>query len=331
MFDSIARRVLVAAASLSMLAGCSANSGSSGQPLLAPGTAASGSRILPGPAVAGPIVVPLVTHPDNVPRVWPKKKAQVLFVSDAGKGEVELFDPKTANPSPEGSIASGLNVPFGLAVDKKGNLYVANLGNDTIAIYAPGTTTPSTTLSTGLSGPYGIGVDSKGDIFATNINNNTVTGFKAGATSPFETINFNSYGQAVGLAVDGKDNVWVACDTTNAVFEIAAGTSSVTNSGLTGLAGPIGISFGAKDEIFVANFGATDVEYYQYGSTSPAGKITSGISAPTLDGVTKSDSFFQSNQDGSVEGYKKGQTTPFSTITGLSDPTGVASSPEVKK
>ena len=53
-------------------------------------------------------------------------------------------------------------------------------------------------------------------------------------------------------------------------------------------------------------------------------------SVATLGGLTHSDYFFQSNQDGNVSGYKKGQSTPFSTITGIPDPRGIASTPVVK-
>jgi hypothetical protein len=41
--------------------------------------------------------------------------------------------------------------------------------------------------------------------------------------------------------------------------------------------------------------------------------------------------FFQSNQDTNVVGYKKGQTTPFSTLMGATSPAGIASSPLVKR
>ena len=52
---------------------------------------------------------------------------------------------------------------------------------------------------------------------------------------------------------------------------------------------------------------------------------------PTLNGFTAVDAFFQSNQDDNVVGYKKGQTSPFSTLSGASSPLGIASSPLVTK
>jgi hypothetical protein len=335
------RRVLIAAAAVAFAAGCSNNSAS-----LAPGQSSSlvpsshqapaGMRMLPGPAVVGPIFVPLVPRHTNAPRGWPAKKkkvAQILFVSNASADEVEMYDPKTPNPSPEGSITSGLSTPFGLAVDTSGSLYVANLGNSSVTVYKAGTSSPSLTITDGIDEPYDVTVDSSGDVFVSNLGNNTIVAYKSGATSPYESINFNSYGQAVGIGVDGGNNVWVGCDTTSSVYEIPKGSTTPKDANLSGLNGTIDVSFGKKDVMYVSNFGGSNVTVYTYGTTSPSTTITDGIekNGPTFNGFTKSGYFFQTNQEENVVGYMKNKTSPFSTISGLSDPAGVASSPLVKK
>ena len=336
MFESSSRRAIVAAASLAFVVGCSGNVGS-----LAPSQASSSNKVLvgmhsiQGAAVEHRLLVPSVPHPWALPHAWPnKKKRQILFVADPQNNQILMYDPKTPNPTPEGSITSGVDYTFGLAVDKKGTLYAANLLGGTagsISIYPKGSSTPSVTITDGCNAPYGIGVDSKGDIFIANLNDDTIVGYKAGATSPFETINFSSYGQALGLGVDGKDNVWIGSDTTSAVYEIPAGSTTPQNAGLSGLNGTIGVAFGKKDEMYVSNFGGHNAQVYAYGTTVPSRTITSGMTAPTFGGLTKSDYFFQSNQDGNVVGFKKGQSTSFSTITGIPDPRGIASIPAVKK
>lgn len=336
MFEALSSRALIAAAALAFVAGCSGNSTS-----LAPGQSSSlapsihvgkGMRALPGPALTGPLIVPAVPRQPNAPRGWPAKQQQILFVADSSSG-VLMYDPKTPNASPEGSITTGVDAPDGVAVDKKGALYVTNAGNNTVTVYPAGSSSPSLTISSGISSPYGIAVDSSLDVFVSNLGTNEITAYKPGSTSAYETINFANYGQAVGIGVDGKNNVWVACDTTNSVFEIPAGSSSVQNPGLTDVSGPIGISFGKKDVIYISNISASKVNIYKYGTTSPSGSITNGIEhyGPTLNGFTKSGFFFQANQDDNVVGYKKNQTTPFSTLSGASSPLGIASSPLVKK
>lgn len=338
MLSTFSRRRLVAAGAVVFIAGCSGYSTSTSPGQGASGTPAlrAGLRVLRGPAVTGPIYVPLIPHPVRVARAWPAKSPnrQILFVADSADNQVLMYDPKVANPSPEGSITSGLNVPFGLAVDAAGTLYVANLGGNTVTEYQPGQSTPSLTISDGVNGPYGIGLDSHGDVFVSNLNNNTVVGYQAGATSPFETIDFSALGQPVGIGVDADDNVWVASDTSNQVYEIPAGSSTPQNAGLTGLAGPISVAFGKNGMFYVSDFGGPNVRIYAAGGTTPAMTLTDGLSGPTLSGFASSGRYFQSNQGVNVVGYlgfKKNQTSPFSTITGNSGPTGVAGFPPIKK
>jgi serine/threonine-protein kinase len=249
-----------------------------------------------------------------------------------------MYDPNTRNPSPEGSITKGISDPFGLAVDKTGTLYVANMTGGknnfgSIGIYKAGKSSPSLTITNGLDNPYGVAVDSHGDVFVTSLGANAIVGYKPGATSPFETISFSQYGQATGLAIDQKDNLWIANDFGNEVDEIPAGSSTPQNAGFSGLNGPTGIAFGEADMMYVSNFTGSAISIYKYGTTSPSGMITHGVEVhgPTLGGFTASDYYFQSNQNDNVVGYKKGETFPFSAIKGLTGATGIASTPLVRK
>jgi hypothetical protein len=342
------RRALVAAAALAFLAACSNGSGS-----LAPSQSSSlgssavashhvpvgGYRLVPGSAVEGSYLVPLVPHPWKLPHAWPLgKKKQVMFVADPQDNQVLEYDPKTPNPSPEGSITTDIDYPFGVAVDKKGTLYVANLlGGSSdlgyITIYPKGQSSPSLTITTGMENPYGIAVDSKGNVFASNLSTDTVVAYAAGQSTPYETISFPSGSQPLGVGVDGKDNIWVGSDSNNAVYEIPKGSTTPKNAGLSGLSGTINVAFGRKDVMYVSNFGGSDVTVYKYGTTSPSMTITDGIEqfGPTLGGFTTSGWYFQSNQDDNVVGYKRGASTPFSTITGIPDPRGIATTPLIKK
>jgi hypothetical protein len=330
MHESSSCRLALVAAALVLAAGCSANSGSP--------SPSQPSSFVPGSAVEGVYYVPRVAHPWRLPHIWPAAKKQILFVADPQNNQILLYDPKTPNPSPQGSITTGIDYPFGVAVDKKGALYVANLlggspNVGSITVYPKGKSTPSLTIVTGLDNPYGIAVDSKGNVFAANLSNDTVVGYKAGATSPYETVTFPSGSQVLGVGVDGKDNIWVGSDTNNKVYEIPAGSSTPQDAGLSGLNGTINVAFGKKDVMYVSNFGGSNVTIYSYGSKTPSGTITNGIEkiGPTLSGFTASGAYFQSNQFGNVSGYKKGQTSPFSTISGIPDPRGNASTPIIKK
>jgi hypothetical protein len=330
MLQRLPRRALFAVAAVLFAAGCSGGLTSGGSSSLTPSAhIGQAVRILPGPVVAGPIVVPLVPPKTNAPIGYPKKKKkEILYVADCDSG-VLLYDPKKADSQPIGSITNGTSCSFGVAVDKAGNVYVANLGNSSVTVYPKGSGTANLTITDGVSSPYSVAVDSKGNVFVSNLGTNVITAYASGQTTPYESISFNAYGQAVGIGVDGNDNVWVACDSTNGLFEIKAGSSGVTNSGITGLSGPIGISFGQKDDFFVSNFALNNVDVFHYGDTSAYETLTDGVNGPTQGGVTAKDAFFQSNQDENVVGFKKGQTSDFSVLDAVSA-AQIASYPPVK-
>jgi hypothetical protein len=336
MHSTSIRRMFGTSAAILFIAGCGGGTSS-----VAPGSHANsrihsakqvpaGYRSFPGPAVAGPLIVP-IAHANGPGFMSPSASGlgHIVYVADANNNVVNLYDPNVPNPTPIGTITSGLNVPIGLAVDLYGKLYVVNIGNNTVTEYNHGSTTPSFTITGGMSSPYGIGVDSHRRVFVTNLGNNTVTGYKHGQTSPFETV--SGVGpNPVGLAVDHHDNVFVADDSDNTIYEIPAGSSTAQNSGLTQLNGPIGVAFTGRDTLYVANFGVNTIGVYPSGSMTPTETITTGIDQPTLNGIVKEHgNFFQSNQSGLVHGYKEEHQNPYSTITGIGRPAGIAGFPRI--
>lgn len=279
-------------------------------------------RALPGPALTGPIMVPAVA-PKNGPGYIESGATKTVYISAAGSNEVLLYNAVTGKAT--GKITQGLNVPFGLAIDAHGTLYVANLGNNTITEYLLGRVKPSFTIKNNLDGPYGVAVDSKGNVFASNLNNNTITGFHHLSQKTFET--FSISGQAVGLGEDSHNTLYIASDSTNQVYTVATGTTSPVALTLSGLAGPICPSIGALDRLYVSDFGTSQVTVYPFGKSSPTETLTSGLTAPTFNGLVAGGLFFQTNQGGTVVAYKGTSTTPYLTISGISEPTGIAGWP----
>src|SRR5207249_8412524 len=105
---------------------------------------------------------------------------------------------------------TGLNGPFGIALDGAGNIYVSNGGNS-ITVYAAGASgdaTPTATIAggnTGLNFPFGIALDGAGNIYVTNLNANSITVYAAGASgngTSAAAIAGRKAGRSVGGDVD---------------------------------------------------------------------------------------------------------------------------------
>jgi hypothetical protein len=206
----------VAKASLAFLAlGVSAcNAGTAGPPAQANASAASGTR----------------THGA---RHAYTPACPCEYVADI-KGNTTSFGtvivyPITANGNynPGTNIivgpSTGVLSPTGIALDSTSNIYVTNLGNSSVTVYAAGSAgnvAPMATISganTGLLNPTGIALDSANRIYVANGLNTTtpsVTVYAAGANgnvAPIATIAGSNTGLAdpSGIAVDAVGRIYV--------------------------------------------------------------------------------------------------------------------------
>ena len=147
--------------------------------------------------------------------------------------------------------------PHGMALDRNGNLYVANFGNGTvtrIALTPDGNAGTSTVFASGLSGPADLAFDRDGNLFVSNKNNSTITRITpAGASSVF--LSGNGLNQPWGLAFDAAGDLFVANSGSNSVTRVTpAGVATVAVS--SGLSQPTGMAFDAKGFLHISNLGS---------------------------------------------------------------------------
>lgn len=105
--------------------------------------------------------------------------------------------------------ATHLNGPRGLAVDTKGNLYVANTDGNQVLIYNPNYV-QSKTISSGMSEPIGVALDSKGNIYVANNGSLSVTQYSPkGVQTPNYEIT-DGINNPWAIAVDAIDDLYVS-------------------------------------------------------------------------------------------------------------------------
>jgi DNA-binding beta-propeller fold protein YncE len=105
-----------------------------------------------------------------------------------------------------------LNHPWGIAVDAKGNLYVANSGANNILVYnANYTQVKKSTITANISFPTAVAIDSHGNLWVANSDPYypNISEYTNGQQNASATI-YDHILSPEALAIDGADNIWVA-------------------------------------------------------------------------------------------------------------------------
>ena len=177
------------------------------------------------------------------------------------------------------TVASGLGVPFGVAVDGAGNVYIADgtAGVDVIEIPAGGG--PQSPVGSGFSAPTGVAVDVAGDVFVADYGNDRAVEVPAGG-GPQITLG-SGLSSPSGVAVDAAGDLFIVDLANNRVVELPAGGGPQVTVA-PGLNMPFGV---AVDVPVVHSTYGAPVQLTAAVQTSPAGGITTG-SVDFADGST---------------------------------------------
>jgi len=186
-----------------------------------------------------------------------------LFIGDASTNQiVEVLDSgQQFNLGP--ALSSNGDVgPAGIAVDRHGDVFVAEAGYDTATIQfgpppagqvvelAPFSGTSIATFGSGLGNPFGVAVDNLGDVFIADSSHNRVVEVKTNGT---QTTVGSGLNDPQGLAVDSLGDLFIADTGNNRVVEVTPdGTQTTVFSGLNG---PRGVAVDSMGDVFIADTG----------------------------------------------------------------------------
>jgi len=132
---------------------------------------------------------------------------KLLYVSDNVNNAIYVYNLQSNQqmPQPIYTITNGLAGPQGISTDRQGNLYVANLYNNTVTVYAPGAVSPKLTIPN-LNSPTDVKVDGFGNVYVSDAPGGSfqsnVVQFPPGGTTPSE-VWYTMYGDwtIIGIAL----------------------------------------------------------------------------------------------------------------------------------
>ncbi|HEX3718877.1 MAG TPA: serine/threonine-protein kinase [Verrucomicrobiae bacterium] len=186
--------------------------------------------------------------------------------------------------------------PSGIAIDTAGNLYVADMGNNTIRKITPDLKVTTLAGAAGVSGaqdgmggaarfmaPHGIAVDTLGNVFVAEFANNTVrkispegvVSLLAGARTPGSRNGRGTLAQfrnPWALASDKANSIYVSDNGNRSLREITADGVVITLSDSFG--DPRGVAVDGKGNIYVADLANNLVR-----KITPSGKASTFMAA----------------------------------------------------
>jgi sugar lactone lactonase YvrE len=187
-------------------------------------------------------------------------------------------------------FASGLSVPYGLAFDSSGNLYVADHGVGEILKFTRDGT-PSM-FASDIGNLVGLAIDASDNVYATDIGSCVSCGqilkfTPGGARSIFAS----GLSNPMGLAFDSKGNLYAANYGSGGGGDIIKitpqGTSSIF---VPGLQGPYGLAFDSSDNLYVTTENAGLI--YKLTPGGLGSEIAAGLSAVIGVAVDSSDTVY---------------------------------------
>jgi len=267
------------------------------------------------PVTNVPAVYPTVTVPPAVnPPVMAPPRSRVVTV--AGQAGIGGYADGVASQSQ-------FRLPNNVAVDRAGNLYVADTANSVIRKVTPGGIVTTLAGQAGSSGsvdgtgssarfwaPFGVAVDAAGNVYVADTANNTIRKLSPGGvvTTLAGASGYpgSNDGEGAGarfrnpwsVAVDGAGNVIVADMSNSTIRKITPDGQVTTLAGLAGVAGsedglagnarfynPFGVAVDGADNVYVSDSANNTIR-----KITPAGIVT------TLAGL----SGYAGNTDGTV-------------------------------
>jgi trimeric autotransporter adhesin len=264
--------------------------------------ASSGFSYVPGSCAAGTAYIATSSCNINVnytPTAVGLQRGAVVLTSSAnaiigvanlsgtGLGAVQTTDPGTLT-----TIGSGFTNPQGVAVDGAKNVFIADVGQNAVFEFAPGSST-GTKVGSGLVGPTSVATDNAGDLYIADSGNGRVVmvpNVAGTLTTSAQTVVISGLGTSLGIATDLIDDLYVADATKNQVLQLAtiAGLPNAASTAKLGLSAlgvstftaPIAVATDPTGNLFIADTTANTVtELTFYGKQTV--NIGNGYSHPS--------------------------------------------------
>lgn len=209
--------------------------------------------------------------------------------------EVSVFAP--ASRELVRTITDGVFEPLALAVDRSGNLYVANGENGDygdIAIYPPNSATPSRTITEGIYDPESLAFDSSGNLYVGNgLYADRVTVYSPSGALLRTIVDGVRDPQSIGL--DARGDLFVANTEDGlgrSVTVYAPGKTKLVQTITDGIDCPQSLAIDSAGRLYVANNANGTATIYAPKTRKLLRTISKEVGAPWVVAVDPDDALY---------------------------------------
>jgi sugar lactone lactonase YvrE len=240
---------------------------------------------------------------------------QTLTVTQAGSTYVAA--------QPLATLVSNLDEPYGVAVDSRGNVFIADSGYPAIMEWTPASDTLTNLVSSGLSNPRGVAVDGADNLYISDYANNAIYEWPAASHTLTNLVSsqlFNPF----GLAVDGADNIYIADYGGLAIKEYSVAESNLTTLVSSELLFPSGVAVDVAGNVYITDTGNNVVKKWT-AANSNVTVLVSGLAGPSGVAVDGSGNIYIADTGNhAVKKWTAASGNVTTLVSNLAGPSGVA-------
>ena len=219
---------------------------------------------------------------------------------------------------------NGLANPWGIAFDASGDLWVANLGDDSIKKFSTTGTLLSPTISeAAFSFPTGVALDNAGNLWVANANTNTIAKFSSTSGVLLGTLAVGLNGPR-GLTFDTSGNLWVSNYSNNTIVEFDSSGTLIQTLSPMFLSGPTGLAFDTSGDLWVSNYSNNTLVEFDSSTGALMQILSSGLNGPVGLAFDTTGHVWVANSVGNTIQEISATGTLMQTLLGVNTPRGLA-------
>ena len=198
-----------------------------------------------------------------------------LTITQAGSTYVATTNATTLIFS---NAVNPLNLPYAVAVDGAGNVYIDDYSNNAIKKWTAANSNITILASSGLYQPNGVAVDVAGNVYFANTGSNSIMKWTA-ADNTITTL-VSSLRNPYGVAVDGVGNVYIADGSGRAIRKWTVANSNFTTLVSSGLSYPVGVAVDGAGNVYIADLANKSIKKWTIANGTLSTLVSSGLSNP---------------------------------------------------